>query len=203
MLLALIFFGLHWPFGLDQNADMILHKGDYVIGYDTTYRAPVWTVYRLTPEDLTGTAVRSNNFREDRVLPKRHRATLKDYRGSGYDRGHSVPAADFKRSREAMSSTFLLSNMLPQTSELNRVRWGILEAQIRDSVLTGDTAYVLTVVTMFGPDSAGTLIVPSLCLKAVVFIGNGDTTYAAWGYLNSKRPIGGHTGFDYVIGLTR
>lgn len=44
-------------------------------------------------------------------------AKLGDYRGSGYDRGHQVPAADCKFSQEAMNETFYLSNMCPQVGD--------------------------------------------------------------------------------------
>jgi hypothetical protein len=42
-----------------------------------------------------------------------------DYRHSGYCRGHVVPAADVASSQQAVSDSFLLSNVLPQNSSLN------------------------------------------------------------------------------------
>jgi len=35
----------------------------------------------------------------------------------GPDRGHMVPAADAKQSQQAMSETFILSNIAPQVGE--------------------------------------------------------------------------------------
>lgn len=40
----------------------------------------------------------------------------KDYVGSGYDRGHLVPAADLKQSQKAMDESFYLTNIRFQFS---------------------------------------------------------------------------------------
>jgi endonuclease G len=53
-------------------------------------------------------------FKEDTDIPTLFRALLKDYSGSGYDRGHQAPAADATFTQEAMDQTFLLTNMAPQ-----------------------------------------------------------------------------------------
>jgi hypothetical protein len=44
----------------------------------------------------------------------RFSAKLSDFRSSGYDRGHLVPAADHKDSQAAMDQTFSLANISPQ-----------------------------------------------------------------------------------------
>lgn len=79
-------------------------------------------------------------------MPISFRARLQDYFRSGYDRGHMVPAADAKRSQEAMDETFLLSNIAPQVGAgFNRHYWAYLEDWCRR--LTGNFAdvYVFTV----------------------------------------------------------
>lgn len=37
-----------------------------------------------------------------------------DYMHSGFDRGHLVPAANYKWSQQAMNDTFSLTNVAPQ-----------------------------------------------------------------------------------------
>lgn len=60
------------------------------------------------------------------------RASLSDYKNSGYDRGHLAPAANHKRNKEEMGDTFYLSNMCPQCPKLNRGYWVKLEKHVRD-----------------------------------------------------------------------
>jgi endonuclease G len=80
---------------------------------------------------------RTDDFRHDPRLKRS--PTLNDYEGSGYDRGHLTAAAD-ATTEEEMHDTFLLSNMTPQSSELNRGAWKELEAYVRDL----DTTFALT-----------------------------------------------------------
>ena len=71
---------------------------------------------------------RHSYFAEDELIPAKFRAKLDDYRRSGYDRGHQVPAADAKWSQEAMNSTFFLTNMCPQVGDgFNRDYWAHFE----------------------------------------------------------------------------
>ena len=69
----------------------------------------------LKVEVLNKVAIRKDNFRLDPVI-KTGSATLADYRGSGYDRGHLAPAADMAWSKQAMSESFFLTNMSTGTS---------------------------------------------------------------------------------------
>jgi endonuclease G, mitochondrial len=71
----------------------------------------------ITKESLArgeGVDRSKSRFQEDEAIPEKFRAKLSDYFNSGYDRGHMVPAADAKTTQEALSETFLLSNVAPQ-----------------------------------------------------------------------------------------
>lgn len=46
-----------------------------------------------------------------------------NYQNSGYDKGHLVPAHDLSFSKEAMNSTFVWWNCVPQTHKLNAGTW--------------------------------------------------------------------------------
>src|SRR5690606_30989343 len=63
--------------------------------------------------DLIKKVERTNDFRPDPLITS-HQATLNDYKGSGYDRGHLARADLYTKSLEAMSESFVLSNMVPQ-----------------------------------------------------------------------------------------
>jgi endonuclease G len=47
-----------------------------------------------------------SKFKEDPLVLKQFRSHLADYHGSGFDRGHLVPAADIQTSQKAMDDTF-------------------------------------------------------------------------------------------------
>ena len=136
---------IHVRWGFPGGRCTILVKEFYVACHDPERKVPEWVTYRLTREDLALDVIeRTDDFRPDPDLAPGERAELVDYRSSGYDRGHLAPAADFKRSREAMSSTFLLSNMAPQRPNLNRGIWARLEDQVRQLVQSHGRVWVFT-----------------------------------------------------------
>jgi endonuclease G len=74
------------------------------------------------------------------------------YKGSGFDRGHSVPRDDMNRTFEAQASTFLLSNMSPQTKALNEGIWAYLEERVRAWAKSNGRVHVIS-----GPIFSGTV----------------------------------------------
>ena len=125
-----------------------LCRDGYALAHDDRLRVPLWVVQRLTPERLAGTADRKEQrdpFAADPDLPEEARASLADYRGSGYDRGHMAPASDMKASPEAMRQSFYLSNMAPQVGQdMNRGIWARLEDAVRDWACDRGELVVLT-----------------------------------------------------------
>lgn len=123
-----------------------LERSGYTLAYDGRTRGAAWVYQHLTTESLAGIANRDGvSFREDEEIPEFLRSTSKDYLGSGYDRGHLCPAGDCKRSREAMQSSFLLSNVSPQVASLNRGAWKELESQVRELAHPDKTVHVYTI----------------------------------------------------------
>jgi endonuclease G len=113
-----------------------------VICYNRDKGIPNWVAWRVSKSDL-GSLDREDAFRPDDRLPKGWtRITPTDYTGSGFDRGHVCPNADRYASREAADSTFVMTNMTPQTGDLNRGPWQKLEAYIRSLVNRGSDVYI-------------------------------------------------------------
>ena len=121
----------------------MLHYSGFALLYSEEHEQPYWVAYLLTDNEVRGTHTRTDNFRAD---PQVHTgsASLEDYRGTGYDRGHLAPAADMKWSSAAMSESFLMSNMTPQRPRSNRGIWKRLEAWVRDQALQDQKVYVVT-----------------------------------------------------------
>ncbi len=115
----------------------------YTLSYNEKYEQPNWVMYRLTKDMLKPSKFkRQDDFRTDPAVDTGS-ATKKDYRRSGYDRGHLVPAADMKFTKEALSETFYMSNMSPQKPGFNRGMWKDLESQVRDWARNDDDFYVV------------------------------------------------------------
>jgi endonuclease G len=129
---------------LDEGHTMYLCRTNYAVHYRNDTKTAEWVAERITVESVRGPAQRKDNFRADAEVPEQHRATLQDYAGAGYDRGHLAPAAANTQNDEIMSESFLLTNMVPQNSSKNRGVWRILELRIRDWVLQGKNIWVIT-----------------------------------------------------------
>ena len=120
----------------------ITHLG-YTLSYNEVHEQASWVAYELTSREVQGTISRTDNFRADPNVATGS-ASLADYRGSGFDRGHLAPAADMKWSREVMSESFFMSNMSPQEPGFNRGIWKKLEGKVRDWANADGSVFVAT-----------------------------------------------------------
>ena len=136
----------HTRYGLPSSGPTLLCRTGYALAYNSQRKVPDWVAYHISRQKLaSGKFPRSNDFRADADLPHNLHAELADYRGSGYDRGHMAPAAVMKWSRQAMSESFLLSNIAPQVGPgFNRGIWRVLEKRIRQWGNQRGSLYVIT-----------------------------------------------------------
>ena len=127
--------------------DQILAGRYFTIGYSWYFRQAKWVLEIINPNSHLMTDVeRKDKFRADLRMPRRFRAGLGNFEGSGYDRGHLAASANHDELEVQNSETFLLSNMSPQVPEFNRGKWKKLEAAIRTLDADKNTleTYVLT-----------------------------------------------------------
>ena len=115
----------------------------YKLAYSEENEQAIWVFYRLTHDLVSGQVERTDDFREDPLVSTTS-ATLNDYKGSGYDRGHLCPAASMSYNETSMSESFFMSNMSPQVPSCNRGKWKSLETAVRNWVLTEDTLWVVS-----------------------------------------------------------
>lgn len=125
-----------------SSGEIIKHTY-YSLAYSEENEQAFWVFYELTPELINGTQSRTDDFRADPMVSTGS-ASLADYSGSGYDRGHLCPAADMTLNKTSMSESFYLSNMSPQLAGFNRGIWSSLESQVRKWALEYSKLYVVT-----------------------------------------------------------
>ncbi len=126
------------------NANNYLMVSDaFALSYNRDKAIANWVAWRLTAGDL-GDAERQNDFRPDDRLPAGwNRIIPADYTGSGFDRGHLCPSVDRSRSVEINSATFLMTNIAPQTPDLNQGPWEKLETYSRSIVRRFGNLYIV------------------------------------------------------------
>jgi endonuclease G len=112
----------------------------FVTAFDRRTRTACWSCEHLTRARMAATARGESNgsssggggagsndeitrekssFYEPTSEPEQFRPLNSDYMKSGFDRGHLVPAANFKWSQQAMNETFSLTNIAPQVVRCN------------------------------------------------------------------------------------
>lgn len=149
----------------------LMVKNQYALSYNNTKGTANWVAWQLNKSWL-GDAERQNNFRPDSTLPAGWvRITPSAYTGSGYDKGHIAPSGDRTRTVEDNSSTFLMTNMMPQTPDNNRNTWGNLEDYCRELVSLGKELYIVAgPFGSLGEPLKGKVTVPKSTWKIVVVL---------------------------------
>ena len=120
------------PAPLTDRPEQILHRRGYTTSYNSKTKNPNWVAWHLTKAHTYGQNQRKNEvFTEDSDVSA-PRATNNDYYNSRYDRGHMCPAGDNKWDPQAMSESFLFTNICPQNHGLNKYEWNDLEIECRE-----------------------------------------------------------------------
>lgn len=128
---------------IHRDDEIIKHK-NYTLRYEEDYEVPAWVAYKLRGEYTKGVANRAGNqFIPDRKV-KNNSALTSDYSNSGYDRGHMLPAGDFKCCQELMNETFFMSNIAPQVPDFNRGIWENIEERVRGWAVRDEEVFVVT-----------------------------------------------------------
>jgi endonuclease G len=125
-----------------QTEDTIISHFAYSVSYNTKHRQANWVAYQLTKSELVKVVERKDKFIADPLIPNTDNE--KDYKNSGFDRGHLAPAGDMLFSSIAMKESFYFSNMSPQNPSFNRGIWKKLEEKVRTWAENFDSLYIVT-----------------------------------------------------------
>ena len=154
----------------------------FAIYYSPLDKKPIYAIEKLNKEQFIAPHPRrTNQFYEEARLPFSERALLSDYRGSGYDRGHNVPAGDMTNER-AMAQSFSLANMMPQARQNNQGIWAKnVEEPTRAYVkrATGDIYVFTGSIGHSGSIGKSRVTIPSHLYK-LVYDPNKKMAWAYW-----------------------
>jgi len=128
---------------LPKSNHQIVHHKSYSLSYNEMHEQADWTVHILNDNDIKNVDFKRPYFEIDDMV-QTGAADWKNYKKSGYDRGHLVPAGDRRSSFEDYNETFLTSNISPQEHNFNAGVWNRIEQKIRYYVKKNGPIYVVT-----------------------------------------------------------
>lgn len=137
---------------INQPTNYLMEKPQYALSYHRDHGRANWVSWHLDSTWM-GSAPRQDDFRSDTTLPTGwYRVQGTDYVNSGFDRGHYCPSADRTSTIAVNSSTFLMTNMMPQSPDNNQGPWADLEDYARTLVNAGNELHII----MGGAGQGGT-----------------------------------------------
>lgn len=150
---------------------VILKHTNYTSHFSKSKKYPVmveWWVTRAKVGCLTPMA-RKDNFKPDPLLPNETNL-LEDYKGSGTDRGHMMPAAEnLCQTPTVQDESFYFSNMAPQYHSLNAGDWKSVETMEREWAKKDDSVHVWC-GNIGEIKRIGRVAVPKQCWKVIYFV---------------------------------
>jgi endonuclease G, mitochondrial len=182
--------GIPSPASTTDINNFLSVKSGYVVSYNGGRKVPNWVSWELNTSYL-GSAARQDDFRPDDTLPANvPQASLADYVGSGYDRGHMCPSADRNLTVAANQQTFFLTNMVPQAANNNQGPWANLENDLRTIAQSGKELFIVSGGTFSASSNkvGSGVVVPDQTFKVIVVL--DSTSAGASAVTTNTRVIG-------------
>lgn len=175
--------------GFSQDTVRIKHN-TFTTVFDKQKKYPVLVEWLVTKQMVSCETPlkRKDSFKPDPKLP-RETDISEDYVGSGFDRGHMMPAADnLCSTQQIQDECFYFSNMSAQYHRLNAGDWKSLETFVRNESKLKDSIYVWA-GNLGEIKKIKRVSVPKLCWK-VIYI-KKENIYRAFLFNNDEsKPDG-------------
>ncbi len=126
-----------------STSDVVISHPQYSFSYIEKYEQSEWVAYHLTSKDINSANYDRPYFNQDKKV-KTKSADWRNFKNSGYNKGHLCPAADRKATFEDYEATFLTSNASPQLYDFNAGIWNRLEQKVRYWAERYNGIYVIT-----------------------------------------------------------
>ncbi|NNC50233.1 MAG: DNA/RNA non-specific endonuclease [Flaviramulus sp.] len=183
-----------------STTGQIIHHEGYSLSYSEPHEQAEWVAYELKKSHLTNSNYKRPYFEIDKAV-KTGAASWRNYKNSGYDRGHLCPAGDKKYSQFAHDETFLTSNISPQNHDFNSGIWNTLEQKVRYWASKNDGVFVVTGGVLNGDlKTIGKehVAVPNQFYKVLIDNNTGNTKMIAFlmPHKNSNMPL-----YEFVVSV--
>ncbi|MBC5836862.1 DNA/RNA non-specific endonuclease [Flavobacterium muglaense] len=183
-----------------STTGQIVKHSYYTLSYKEEAEQAEWLAYELKKEYVKNSDFKRPYFNVDPKV-KTGSADWRNYKQSGYDKGHLCPAADMEFSKEAYTDTFFTSNISPQNHDFNGGIWNRLEQKVRYWASRYDGVYVVTGGVLNKTyKSIGTekVVVPEYFYKIILDEYNGKYKMIAFLIPNKKsnEPL-----YTYVVSV--
>lgn len=164
---------------------------NYVSVYSKSKHYPVMVEWWATKAKVScdRPLARKDNFKPDPLLPNETNLAI-DYKGSGFDRGHMMPAADnLCQTPLVQDECFYFSNMAAQYHSLNAGDWKGVETLERQLASEKDSIHVWC-GNIGEIKKIGTVSVPEKCWKVIYVKKTGE--WMAYLFTNDQSKPDGY-----------
>ena len=187
----------------------------YTLSYNEKFEQAEWVAYELKEDYLKNNDFKRPYFIEDPKVSTGS-ADWRNYKNSGYDKGHLCPAGDMEFDEDAYNDTFYTSNISPQKHDFNSGIWNRLEQKTRYWAEKYNDIYVVTGGVLKDSDKKiGTekVAVPKYFYKIILaksgkdhkaiafLVPNEDSDKAIYDFVVPIETIEKMTGIDFFPNL--
>ncbi|MFD1615390.1 DNA/RNA non-specific endonuclease [Gelatiniphilus marinus] len=183
-----------------STTGQIVHHQGYSLSYSEPHEQAEWVAYELKKSHLSNSNFTRPYFEVDEAV-KTGSAHWRNYKNSGYNRGHLCPAADRRYSKLAHDETFLTSNISPQKHNFNAGVWNTLEQKVRYWASKYDGVFVITGGVLKGKMKTigeEDVSVPNQFYKVLIDYNSGETKMIAFlmPHKDSDKPL-----YEFVVSV--
>jgi endonuclease G len=167
----LVVIGLLFTLSIQAQDVVVLKHTNYTSHFSKSKKYPVMVEWWITKAKIgcPTPLARKDNFKPD---PKLQNETnlIEDYKGSGTDRGHMMPAAEnLCQTPAVQDECFYFSNMAPQYHSLNAGDWKSVEILERQISLQNDSVKIWC-GNIGVAKRIGKVAVPTICWKVIYIV---------------------------------
>lgn len=179
------------PVDTDTTDDYYIVRSQYVVSYNKNKNEANWVAWKLVASDFGDVDRYSGNFIADTSLPASfYKTKHADYTNTGFDRGHIVRSEERTVTVADNKATFILSNVIPQTPDLNQGVWLKFEYFCQDLASKQNKDLYIYSGPIFTPGVENFLgytkvRIPDSCFKIVVVLEKNQTLKD----VNGKTPV--------------